>query len=111
MSDGKHCPNLVRDSSFFVAHEEPTAACRWNENFIELATLKELKASGGKGSLGKNYESFNPTNTLRTPAMEPENEPFPKENHHPSLHIWVPDVCFHGCVIERKGPSKRDDFK
>lgn len=76
-----------------------------------MATLKELKASGGKGSLGKNYESFNPTNTLRTPAMEPENEPFPKENHHPSLHIWVPDVCFHGCVIERKGPSKRDDFK
>eukprot|EP00434_Breviolum_minutum_P039674 symbB.v1.2.035239.t1/scaffold4698.1/size36197/2 len=23
---------------------EPTAACRWNENFIELVTLKELKA-------------------------------------------------------------------
>lgn len=109
VSDKKHCPNLVRSLQFFrCTGTDGRMSLEWE--LYRIGDFERVEGEWCLGSLGKNYESSNLTNTLRTPAMEPENEPFPKENHHPSLHFWVPDVCFHGCAIERKGPSKRDEL-
>ena len=47
----------------------------------------------------------------------PEHDPFPKENHLPSLLFWVPVLCFHGVLSQimeirpfQKWPNTSWDF-